>query len=480
MRGIVVGAGGPTRELLRRLGDAWELTVVEPEGEVLEQARGVRPFRPIRGDGTSRLILERAGLAEADAVVAATNDDDANLEICRIALDAGVHRIVAVAADPERVADFRALGVSTFSPDSIAARRIEENLEPRRITSQSFAHGKAEAIEYELTARSPVCGRSLQDLHARSWVIGAILRDGQLLIPHGETVLESGDLVTVVGAGADFVEIVRAFTAGQPRFPLDYGKDIVLTVEPKELDAIGEAVFLVRNSRATGLLLIQRDEESVRDEDERARLQEMSKKAEEETAAVEVRRLEVNETHSRTLLRLITEESVGILVRSFSRRGWLGSLLAASRAASRSRQLSCPVLLARGSHPYKRILVPARRTPAGRAAARAAIDLAVRGKIALTALAAIDPIFLAGPLADLEAKAAMSWLREDAAVLGLSFEGLVRRGNAIRTFLGEIRESDLLVLGVSSSRRRFPFAVVDQLAGRAPVSVLLVPTMERD
>ncbi|MBD3160813.1 MAG: hypothetical protein GF346_01565, partial [Candidatus Eisenbacteria bacterium] len=213
MKVIIVGAGGPTRELLRRLGDGWDVAIVEPSSEVLDRARGIRPVQAVRGDGTSRLVLERAGLKETDALVAATNDDDANLEICRIGKEAGVHRVIGVAADPERIAEFREIGIDTFAPDNIAARRLEENLEPRRITSQSFAHGRAEAIELEVTSRSPVHGKPLKDLHARSWVVGAILRDGKLLIPHGDTILEDGDLVTVVGAGAEFAEICRTFTS---------------------------------------------------------------------------------------------------------------------------------------------------------------------------------------------------------------------------------------------------------------------------
>ncbi len=70
----------------------------------------------------------------------------------------------------------------------------------------------------------------------------------------------------------------------------------------------------------------------------------------------------------------------------------------------------------------------------------------------------------------------MTWLREEAAVLDLDFEDLVRKGNPVRLFLSELREGDLLVLGVGEKRRRFPLAVVGQLAARARVSVLLVPT----
>jgi len=75
----------------------------------------------------------------------------------------------------------------------------------------------------------------------------------------------------------------------------------------------------------------------------------------------------------------------------------------------------------------------------------------------------------------------MTWLRDEASVLNLRFDAQIRRGNPIRHFQAEIREKDLLVLGVSEGRRhRFPVPIVDHLTARSTVSVLLVPTTEKD
>lgn len=479
MKGIVVGAGGTTRELLRRLGAAWEVTVIEPDRARLEQVRGIRAIKPVLGDGTSRLVLERAGLAETDVLVAATNDDGANLEICRLALMQGVVRVVALAADPERLPAYRELGVPAFSPDSMTARRLDESLQTRRITSQSFAHGKAEAIEFEVTASSAVRGRSLKELRARSWVVGAILRQGRLLIPHGDTIFEADDLVTVVGAGTDFAEIVKTFTAGQARFPLEYGKSVALAVEDKDVElGLPEACHLVRNSRASSLLLVHRGEESVRDPDEQARLRKLLETASRGAEGVEVHRRDVAESPAKALSRITSEESVGVIVRVPPRRD-LPSLWGANRAVRLSRKTARPVLIARSSHPYERILVPARRTSSGRAAARAAIDLAVQAKASLTALAVVDPVFIAGPEAARDARNAISWLREEATVLGLNLKGQILRGNPVRSFMEAAKDADLLVLGVGRHRRsRFQVGVIDQAARRARLSVLVVPVQE--
>ena len=76
MKAIVVGAGGATRELLRRLGESWDVTVIESSEKRLNDIKEIKGIQTVHGDGTSRLILQRSGLGEADAVVATSNDDE--------------------------------------------------------------------------------------------------------------------------------------------------------------------------------------------------------------------------------------------------------------------------------------------------------------------------------------------------------------------------------------------------------------------
>lgn len=148
MKIIVVGAGGTASELLRRLSTAWELTMIDPNPDRLEDAAAIRDVEIVAGDGSSSLVLRRAGIDEADALVAASSDDDVNLEALRIAQDAGVIRVVGVAASPERAPDYRAIGAEVISVHSLAAWQIETYLEPRRVASSTFAQGRAEAIEF--------------------------------------------------------------------------------------------------------------------------------------------------------------------------------------------------------------------------------------------------------------------------------------------------------------------------------------------
>jgi nucleotide-binding universal stress UspA family protein len=136
--------------------------------------------------------------------------------------------------------------------------------------------------------------------------------------------------------------------------------------------------------------------------------------------------------------------------------------------------------LARGSHPYRRILVPARATAGGRAAARAAIDLARYTRAELKALAVMDPVFISGPDVSGEARQAVTWLEDDAAVHNVQVHSEIVRGNPVREFLGRTGDCDLLILALDRKAwRPWPRLVITgMLARMTDISVLLVPVRD--
>lgn len=478
MKAIVVGAGGATRELLRRLGDAWTVTVVETSEQRLQDVVKMTGVQTVLGDGTSRLTLQRSGLAEADAVVAASNDDEVNLEVCRIAQKAGVLRIAAVAASPELLPSYREIGVTAFSPDSLVSRHLELSLEHRRYTSMAFADGRAEAIEFYLGHDSPIVGKSLMELHADQYIIGAILRNDDLIIPHGDTVLQAGDRVTVVGQGVHFPEIVRTFTSGEARFPLDFGKHVAVVLEHNEdlSGPVAEAAHFVRNSAAHSLLLIHRDTALPNDDVTTENLKSLLDQVPKITEGVEVRHLSVSEPPYKILPDICRMESIGMLVLRPPRPGPLVGKLRAQKLVLLSRSTGVPILIARGSYPYKNILVPARQTLSARAAEHAAIDMARYTHADLTGMAIVDPTFIAGDGKDQEARNAIGWLKQEAAMQQVSVKGTIKRGNPVRSFLEAGSAADCLVLGTGKgSGRPFEYAITAHITYWSRKSLLLVP-----
>jgi Trk K+ transport system NAD-binding subunit len=484
VRALIVGAGGIARDLVRRLGERWQITVVDVSAELLERMEMVRAVSVFHGDGSSRVVLVRAGLDSVDALIAAAADDDTNLEACRLAAAASISRIVAVCADSEREEEYRRLGVPVVISDSLSARRVEQQMESRRLRSVSFAEGKAEAMEFLVAEDSPVRGKTLAELHSHSWILGALLRKGELIIPHGETRLATGDRVTVVGSSTDFSDIVLTFTSGQGRFPLDFGKRVAVCVEkPEDVSGVlAEAMYIARNSKATSMVILHRDPGTVTDPEQSQEAAEVLVQAIKSADGVQVRPRPVKGRPTGKLHLLPREESVGLLVvptpPGKGAIGWWRG----GRALRLLHRTGKPLLLARGSHPYRRILVPARTTAGGRAAARAAIDMAVYTKAKLQALAVEDPVFMSGPDASTEARNAVTWLEDDAAVHDVQVDSEIVRGNPVREFLSRTDGCDLLVLALDSKAwRPWPRLVITGMLARlTEVSVLLVPVREPD
>ena len=481
MRALLIGARGPGRELLRRLSDVWEVVLIDDDPTALQAAEEVRDFTPVVGDGSSQVVLKRAGLDDAAALVAASFDDDRNLEAVRIAVDSGVPRIAGVAHDVARLEDYRDLGVAAVSADALAARSVEVLIEPRRVLSTTFADGKAEAMEFRITPDAPVRGKRLRQLHADTWVIAAVLRGDELIIPRGTTRLEAGDRVTVVGSAADFPRIVKTFTSGESRFPLNFGRKVAVALGGSEdLDGkVAEAIEVTRSTPAEGLVVVHEDLAEIHDVGERDVLEKLLDEVDVRADGIEVTRRPVTNDLEAALLALPESESVGMLVTTLEPGT---SLWARRRITSKVKRFAAsgaPVLLARGRQPYAAVLVPARRTVAGEVAARAAIDIARTTSAALVGVSAVAPAFATGNEAVVDARESAAWLREEAAVQGVQVRRRVRRGNPVRVIDELAATASLLVMSLPSRGTSFlrP-GITGHTLARVSSSVLLVPRSE--
>lgn len=476
MRLIVVGAGSAARVLLQRIGERWDIVVVDVDAERLAGLGAIRKVETLQGDGSQREVLDRAGFSEAAAVVAASDDDAVNLAVCRAAGDRGL-LATAVAADPEHLPAYRELDVPAFSPDRLVARRIVSVMEARRESSASFASGLAEGLEFRVVADSPMRGKALRDLASNRWLVVSVLRDDRLIVPHGGTVLQTDDLVTVIGRGEDYAEIVGAFTAGVARFPGDYGSSVGVALEDeRDLQGpVAEAVALAETSAAESVTLIHR---RLGHPAAGSDVQGLIDRVTGADRDLPVRTRGTARAPGVELLEWPFDGMVGlIVVPARARRGGgpVGRhrVSVVCRAADRR---SRPVLFARGATRYDRIVVPARDTPAGRAAGRAAIDLGAHTGIPLTAVAVVPPLFIAGDEARDEAALAATRLQEDASVHGVGVRRVIEQGNAVRVIQGLLDHRSLLVLGLAG---RLPSTlmpgVLGHLVRRAAGSVLVVP-----
>ena len=198
MKVIIIGAVGEAKELINRISSGWDITIIDLDQEKLRKFTTNRQIEKIQGDGTSTLVLKKAGIENASALITLTSSDEVNLEVLSLAKQKNILRLSSVVNNRSNLEKYKLLEVEVVDSDILVARRIEHILEPRRVVSQAFAGGRAEAIEIEISSDSPVRGKSLKDIGSDFFIVGAIFRKGKVIIPHGDTVIDTGDLVTVV------------------------------------------------------------------------------------------------------------------------------------------------------------------------------------------------------------------------------------------------------------------------------------------
>jgi trk system potassium uptake protein TrkA len=155
VRVVVVGCGRVGAGLAAGLAAAGGVVaVVDKEPKAFERLGEDFTGQTVEGIGFDRDVLERAGTARADALVAVTGGDNSNVVAARVARDAyRVPRVIARIHDPRRAALYEELGVVTLSSTGWALRQILDHLEHRPLSEeQTFGRGEGDVVRLAVGA----------------------------------------------------------------------------------------------------------------------------------------------------------------------------------------------------------------------------------------------------------------------------------------------------------------------------------------
>ena len=205
MKVVIAGAGNVGTFLASDLaGRGHEVVVIEQVGDIAARAKNAVPNAScLHGDACEPWVLERAEVATADVMVAATGDDEDNLVISLLAKqEFTVPRVIARVNHPKNRWMFNeSWGVDVaMSPPHILASLVEEAVSVGDLVKLfALEHGRVSLVELTLPANSPVAGKHVYDLRLpHDAALVAIVRDGHVIIPEPETPLVSGDEVLAI------------------------------------------------------------------------------------------------------------------------------------------------------------------------------------------------------------------------------------------------------------------------------------------
>lgn len=233
---LIVGGGRITRYLLPRLAPMMSrVKVIENGGkEATSLASDFPDIEVICADGTDQRILCQERMHNYDAVISLTGVDEENLLISIYAAHEGVPITITKVNRTHLLTVLDTLGLQAIvTPKRLIADKIirfirsTENSEGSKIEAfYRISNGQAEALQFQVTENSPVCGILLQDLKTKpGLLILCILRGGRIIFPGGSDALLSGDQVVIVTTEREFRDVSDMLEKDFQRSPARAIKD---------------------------------------------------------------------------------------------------------------------------------------------------------------------------------------------------------------------------------------------------------------
>jgi len=202
---ILIASAGRTSSQLARvlISQKHNVSVVESRPEVLSLVHKELPTEIIfEGDFLDVATLERAGIKDADVLVAGTDDDHLNLLLCYLADERyQIPRKIARVNNPKHAWLFDSSFHVDYALNQVAllSMMIEEEISTgHMMVLLKLGKGNFSLVKEVVPANAPIIGKSLRDLGLRS-VIAAIIRNEEVIPPHGDTIfMENDEVIALV------------------------------------------------------------------------------------------------------------------------------------------------------------------------------------------------------------------------------------------------------------------------------------------
>ena len=216
MKIVILGAGQVGSTVASALvHEDNDITIVDVDEQRLKELQDQMDIRSVLGYASHPKVMERAGIEDADLVIALTSSDEVNMVACQIA-----YTLYNV---PTRVARVRSAEYTArtqlfhrehspvdvlISPELLLTQYIARLIEyPGALQVMDFAGGRARLVGVKAYYGGPLVGHEISDLRKHmpgiDSRVAAIFRHGKGIVPDGHQVIEADDEVFFIAAKND-------------------------------------------------------------------------------------------------------------------------------------------------------------------------------------------------------------------------------------------------------------------------------------
>ena len=209
MKIVILGAGQVGRTAAYHLSreEANDVTVVDTNQDMLRDLQGRLDIRTVAGNASFPTVLDSAGVADAEVLIALTNSDEVNMLACEVAYTlyrtpTKIARIRSAeyTGNPKLFTD-EAISVDVWiSPEQLVTEYVDRLIRyPGALQVLTFAAGRVRLVGVRANAGAPLVGQPISALREHlpdvDLRIVAVYRDGRCLEPAGDLSIAADDEV---------------------------------------------------------------------------------------------------------------------------------------------------------------------------------------------------------------------------------------------------------------------------------------------
>jgi trk system potassium uptake protein len=207
---IVLGAGNVGRAVVESLHEEHDVTVIDVDPQRLARLADRYDVRTVEGDGTSRQVMESAGVGRAHLFIGCSSREESNFVCAMVVKRLSKARTIIRTTSSAYIEAWRERQIDVdfmVSPELETANSIAAVLGlPTARHTDVFADGKVQIVEFDVPADAPddaLIGRPLRDasLPAESKV-AALIRGDRMVSPRGDARIMAGDRIVVIASPA--------------------------------------------------------------------------------------------------------------------------------------------------------------------------------------------------------------------------------------------------------------------------------------
>lgn len=219
MKIVIAGCGKIGTSIIKYLcKEGHSITVIDQNKELINSIINVYDVGGVSGSCTSTVTLKEANINKCNIYISVTGDDETNFVSCKVAKELGAKKTICRFRDTDYTEQAELMrdlfGIDMLvNPEFAVAKDLFYRLRfPYSSEVSYFEKGRVISVEVKIPEGSPAANKTISEFvenNDSKIIVGAILREDNLEIPNGESLILAGDVLNIISTPENIDSVIK-------------------------------------------------------------------------------------------------------------------------------------------------------------------------------------------------------------------------------------------------------------------------------